>query len=63
MGKLTTILDFFKRKNINNSKVKIDDVSLSTSNVDIPISENPQTKFRKFEFDEFVSILFILNRC
>ncbi len=41
MGKLTTILDFFKRKNKNNSKVNIDDVSLSTSNVNILISENP----------------------
>ena len=45
MGKLTTILDFFKRKNTNNSKININDISLSTSKVDILISENPQTKF------------------
>ncbi len=45
MGKLITNLDFFKRKNINNSKVNTNDPSMLTSNVSISISENPQTKF------------------
>ena len=45
MEKSTTNLDFLKRKNINNSKANTDNPSMPTSSVDIPISENPQTKF------------------
>ena len=52
MEKSTTNLDFLKRKNINNSKANTDNPSMPTSSVDIPISENPQTKFRKIQFDE-----------
>jgi hypothetical protein len=52
MEKSTTNLEFLKRKNINNSKANIDNPSMPTSSVDIPISENPQTKFRKIQIDE-----------
>jgi hypothetical protein len=52
MEKSTTNLDFLKRKNINNSKANTDNPSMPTSSVDIPISENPQTKFRKIQIDE-----------
>ena len=47
------------KKNTNNSKVNIDDTSLPTSNVNIPISENPQTKFRKIEIDEIETSLLV----
>ena len=40
MGKSTTILDFFKRKNSNGSKANASDASLPTTNVDIPIPED-----------------------
>ena len=56
---------FFARKNRNNSKVNTDDASLLTSNVDIPIFENPQIKFQKIKINEInisVGILLILNR-
>jgi hypothetical protein len=52
MEKSTTNLEFLKRKNINNSKANTDNPSMPTSSVDIPISENPQTKFRKIQIDE-----------
>jgi hypothetical protein len=41
--KLTTIVNFFKRKNIQNSEANVSDTSSSTS--DISISKNPSTKF------------------
>ena len=50
MGKSITILEFFERKNTNNSKVNIDDTSLPTSSVNI-IFLNSQTIFRKIEID------------
>jgi hypothetical protein len=52
MEKSTTNLDFLKRKNINNLKANTDNPSMPISSVDIPISENPQTKFRKIQINE-----------
>ena len=43
---------FFKRKNTNNSEANTDDASEPTPSVDIPISDNLQTKFRRIETDE-----------
>jgi hypothetical protein len=40
MGKSIIVLDFFERKN-NNSKASSDNVLLPTSNVDVPVFENP----------------------
>ena len=50
MRKSITILEFFERKNTNNSKVNIDDTSLPTSSVNI-IFLNSQTIFQKIEID------------
>ena len=38
-----------KCKNNNNNKINVGDAVLLTSNVNIPISENTNTKFQKFE--------------
>ncbi len=51
MGKSITILDFFERKNTNNSKVNINDTSLPTSSVNIIFFLNSQTIFWKIEID------------
>ena len=40
MGKSTTILDFFKRKNSNGFEANASDASLPTTNIDIPIPED-----------------------
>jgi hypothetical protein len=47
MEKSTTNLDFLKRKNINNSKANTDNPSMTTSSVDIPISEILKQNFEK----------------
>ncbi len=36
-------------KNNNNNKINVGDAMFLTSNVNIPISENTNTKFQKFE--------------
>ena len=52
MSKSTTILNFFKRKNLNNSEVIADDARLPTPSVDVPISENLQTEVPNVTIDE-----------
>ncbi|XP_075640504.1 uncharacterized protein LOC142612275 [Castanea sativa] len=52
MSKSTTILNFFKRKNINNFEVIADDARLPTPSVDVPVSENLQTKVPNVIIDE-----------
>ena len=52
MSKSTTSLNFFKRKNLNNSKVIADDARLPTLSVDVPISENLQTKVPDVTIDD-----------
>ena len=47
MRNLITMFDFFffsKRKNTVSSETNANDGTLTTSNIDIPISENPQIK-------------------
>ena len=44
MSKSTTLLNFFKRKNLNNFEVIADDARLPTPSVDVPVSENLQTE-------------------
>ena len=44
-------MDFCERRNTNNSKSNTDDASLPISNVDIPITKNPQN-FQKINIDE-----------
>ena len=62
MSKSTTILDFFKRKNPNNLEVIPDDARLPNSSVDVPISENFQTKVPNVTNDESeTSTGFMLN--
>jgi hypothetical protein len=50
MRKLTTIVDFFKRKNTQSLEANVSDTSSPTS--DISISKNPSTKFRKVDVNE-----------
>ena len=52
MSKSTTILNFFKRKNLNNSEVIADDARLPTPSVDVPVSENLQTEVSNVTIDE-----------
>ena len=52
MSKSTTILNFFKRKNLNNFEVIADDARLPTPSVDVPVSENLQTKVPNVTIDE-----------
>ncbi|KAL0012916.1 hypothetical protein SO802_008024 [Lithocarpus litseifolius] len=52
MSKSTTILNFFKRKNINNSEVIVDDARLPTPSVDVPVSKNLQTEVPNVTIDE-----------
>ena len=44
MSKSTTLLNFFKRKNINNSEVIADDARLPTPSIDVLVYENLQTE-------------------
>ena len=52
MSKSTTILNFFKRKNLNNSEVIVDDARLPTPSIDVPVSENLQREVRNVTIDE-----------
>ncbi|XP_059455941.1 uncharacterized protein LOC132186133 [Corylus avellana] len=52
MGKQTTMVDFFKRKNAQISKANVGDALLPTPRVDIPTFENPPTKSRKVDVNE-----------
>ena len=52
MSKSTTLLNFFKRKNLNNFEVIADDARLPTPSVDVPVSENLQTKVPDVAIDE-----------
>ena len=52
MSKSSTILNFFKRKNLNNSEVIADDARLPTPSVDVPDSENLQTEVPNVTIDE-----------
>ena len=52
MSKSTTILNFFKRKNLNNSEVIADDARLPTPSVDVLVSENLQTEVPNVTIDE-----------
>ena len=52
MSKSTTILKFFKRKNLNNSLVIADDVRLPTLSVNVPVSENLQIEVLNVTIDE-----------
>ena len=52
LSKSTTILNFFKRKNLNNSEVIADDARLPTPSVDVPVSENLQTEVPNVTIDE-----------
>jgi hypothetical protein len=45
-------LIFSKEKNTNNLEANTNDASEPTPSVDIPISNNLQTKFRRIETDE-----------
>ena len=56
MRKLTTIVDFFKRKNTQSSEVNVSDTSSPTS--DISISKFFFTKSRKVDVNEIdISLL------
>ena len=57
MSKSTTILNFFKRKNLNNSEVIADDARLPTPSVDVPISENLQTEVPNVTIDESIGFV------
>ena len=57
MSKSTTILKFFKRKNLNNSLVIADDGRLPTPSVDVPVSENLQTEVLNVTIDESTSFM------
>ena len=50
MRKLTTIVDFFKRKNTQSLEANVSDISSPTS--DILISKNSSTKFWKVDVNE-----------
>lgn len=52
MGKQTTIVDFFKRKNAQISEANVGDALLPAPKVDIPTFENPPTKSRKVDVNE-----------
>ncbi|KAL4620489.1 hypothetical protein ACB092_06G158100 [Castanea dentata] len=52
MSKSTTILNFFKRKNLNNSKVIADDARLPTPSVDVLVSKNLQIEVPNVIIDE-----------
>ena len=43
MGKSIKILDFFERKNTNNSKANTDNTSLPTSSINISIFEKSKS--------------------
>jgi hypothetical protein len=51
MRKSNTILDFFKRKNAQNSNVNDGDTSSPTS--DISVSENSPKRLRRVDINEF----------
>ena len=57
MSKSTTILNFFKRKNLNNSEVIADDARLLTPSIDVPISENLQTEVPNVTIDESIGFV------
>ena len=57
MSKSTTILNFFKRKNLNNSEVIADDARLPTPSIDVPISENLQTEVPNVTIDESIGFV------
>ena len=52
MSKSTTILNFFERKNLNNSEVIVDDARLPNPSIDVPVSENLQTEVPNLTIDE-----------
>ena len=52
MSKSTTILNFSKIKNLNNSEGIADDARLPTPSVDVPVSENLQTEVPNVTIDE-----------
>ena len=52
MSKSTTILNFFKRKNLNNSEVIADDGRLPTPSVNVPVSKNLQIEVLNVTIDE-----------
>ena len=65
MSKSTTILNFFKRKNPNNSEVVVDDARLPTPSVesiDVPVSENLQTEVPNATWPPQVQILVLSLR-
>ncbi|XP_023875743.1 uncharacterized protein LOC111988194 [Quercus suber] len=57
MSKSTTILNFFKRKNLNNSEAIADDARFPTPSIDVPVSENLQTEVPNVTMDESTSFV------
>ena len=57
MSKSTTILNFFKRKNLNNSEVIADDTRLPTPSVDVPVSEYLQTEVPNVTIDKSIGFV------
>ena len=55
--KSITILNFFKRKNLNNSKVIADDARLPTLSVNVQVSENLQIEVLNVTIDESIGFV------
>ena len=52
MRKSTTILNFFKRKNLSNFEVIADDARLPTPSVNVPVFENLQIEVLNVTIDK-----------